>query len=156
MQLQVSHCILLLSVFHTSLKKYQFSSPERGQKLCCFLHGSRENHHFPPQTVPLFFALFCIWMSSQMLICLLVLVAVLGGLVDRLSSKLFSFQDYTERKCMCWMSVFGIYCMKKNLFALIWNGHSALAGIWRNLVSVDSQNNTEIWSYCKASYSMRF
>lgn len=58
------------------------------------------------------FALFCIWMSSQMLICLSVLVAVLGGLVYRLSSELVCLRDYmgeNERKWGCWyMSVLGI------------------------------------------------
>lgn len=103
-----------------------------------------------------FFALFCIWMRSQIIICLLVLVAVLGGLIYRLSSKLVSLWDYMERKCECCISLFGIYLMKKNLFALIWSGNTGLAGIWRNWVSVNLQNNTEIRSYCKASHFMSF
>lgn len=65
-------------------------------------------------------------MSSQLLICIVVLVAVSGGLVYRLSSKLESLRDYTKR--VCCVSVFGICSMKKNSFALIWVATVLLQG----------------------------
>lgn len=45
-----------------------------------------------------FFALVFIWMSSQLLICLAVLVAVLGGLVYKVSSELVCLRDYMGEK----------------------------------------------------------
>lgn len=41
---------------HASLKKCQFSTPERGQKLCCFLNGHRENH----LPFHILYSLFCL------------------------------------------------------------------------------------------------
>lgn len=121
MQLQVSHCILLLSVFYTALKKFQVSSPERGQNLCCFLHGCRGNHLALRRLYP-FFCLILYLDEQPNVYCLLVWGDSYAGWVPSLSPSEITWRKHVS------MSVFGIYSMKKNLFALIWSGYTALAG----------------------------